>query len=192
MLSSESEPGTAVVRMTTRVFTSVLRMTTRIGGCRDYKKGVHRWGRRGLTQQRPPVSNNKPISKWTVLRKLKTFGLRARRPACRTRLTPYNIRNRLDWARIHSFCPRQSGQSINFDGGSVMVWGGITAAGKTPLVTVHGNLTARRYIDEILRPHVVPAVHNQGLTFMQDNAPAHRARITSQFLYENNIPVLLT
>ncbi|GFS13645.1 transposable element Tcb2 transposase [Elysia marginata] len=71
-----------------------------------------------------------------------------------------------------------------------MVWGGITAAGKTPLVTVHGNLTARRYIDEILRPHVVPAIHNQGLTFMQDNAPAHRARITNQFLYENNIPVL--
>ncbi|GFS23199.1 transposable element Tcb2 transposase, partial [Elysia marginata] len=71
-----------------------------------------------------------------------------------------------------------------------MVWGGITAAGKTPLVTVHGNLTARRYIHEILRPHVVPAIHNQGLTFMQDNAPAHRARITNQFLYENNIPAL--
>ncbi|GFR65550.1 transposable element Tcb2 transposase [Elysia marginata] len=71
-----------------------------------------------------------------------------------------------------------------------MVWGGITAAGKTPLVTVHGNLTARRYIDGILRPHVVPAIHNQGLTFMQDKAPAHRARITNQFLYENNIPVL--
>ncbi|GFR59753.1 transposable element Tcb2 transposase [Elysia marginata] len=71
-----------------------------------------------------------------------------------------------------------------------MVWGGITAAGKTPLVTVHGNLMARQYIDEILCPYVVPAIHNQGLTFMQDNAPAHRARITNQFLYENNIPAL--
>ncbi|GFR80767.1 transposable element Tcb2 transposase [Elysia marginata] len=80
-------------------------------------------------------------------------------------------------------------QARAFGGGSVMVWGGITAAGKTPLVTVHGNLTARRYIDEILRPHVVPAIHNQGLTFMQDNALAHRARITNQFLHENNIPV---
>ncbi|GFR82544.1 transposable element Tcb1 transposase [Elysia marginata] len=172
------------------------------------------------------IRQNNPISKWTVLRRLKTFGLRARRPACRTRLTPYNIRNRLDWARIHSFWPRQLwnnhmfsdeskfllerqdgrkrvfrrvnerfvpqclSQARAFGGGSVMVWGGITAAGKAPLVTVHGNLTARRYIDEILRPHVVPAIHNQGLTFMQDNAPAHRARITNQFLYENNIPVL--
>ncbi|GFS10277.1 transposable element Tc1 transposase [Elysia marginata] len=63
-----------------------------------------------------------------------------------------------------------NGQARAFGGGSVMVWGGITAAGKTPLVPVHGNLTARRYIDEILRPHVVPAIHNQGLTFMQDNA----------------------
>ncbi|GFR68284.1 transposable element Tcb1 transposase [Elysia marginata] len=52
------------------------------------------------------IRQNNPISKWTVLRRLKTFGLRARRPACRTRLTPYNIRNRLDWARIHSFWPR--------------------------------------------------------------------------------------
>ncbi|GFS12128.1 transposable element Tcb2 transposase [Elysia marginata] len=53
------------------------------------------------------IGQNNPISKWIVLRRLKTFGLRARRPACRTRLTPYNIRNRLDWARIHSFWPRQ-------------------------------------------------------------------------------------
>ncbi|GFR83748.1 transposable element Tcb2 transposase [Elysia marginata] len=172
------------------------------------------------------IRQNNPISKWTVFRRLKTFGLCARRPACRTRLTPYNIRNRLDWARIHSFWPRQVwnnhmfsdeskfllerqdgrkrvfrrvnerfvpqclSQARAFGGGSMMVWGGITAAGKTPLVTVHGNLTARRYIDEILRPHVCQAIHNQGLTFMQDNAPAHRARITNQFLYENNIPVL--
>ncbi|GFS21038.1 transposable element Tc1 transposase [Elysia marginata] len=42
------------------------------------------------------IRQNNPISKWTVLRRLKTFGLRARRPACRTRLTPYNITNRLD------------------------------------------------------------------------------------------------
>ncbi|GFR84537.1 transposable element Tcb1 transposase [Elysia marginata] len=82
------------------------------------------------------------------------------------------------------FVPQCLSQARAFGGGSVMVWGGITAAGKTPLVT------ARRYIDEILRPRVVAAIHNQGLTFMQDNAPAHRARITNQFLYENNIPVL--
>ncbi|GFS01830.1 transposable element Tc1 transposase [Elysia marginata] len=53
------------------------------------------------------IRQNNSISKWTVLRRSKTFGLRARPPACRTRLTPYNIRNRLDWARIHAFWLRQ-------------------------------------------------------------------------------------
>ena len=41
-------------------------------------------------------------------------------------------------------------------GGGIMVWGGITAHGKTDLVIVDGNLNSRRYIDEILRPVVVP------------------------------------
>ena len=180
-------------------------------------------------QTRDEMNNMRPlnpISKLTVLRRLKEFGLRARRPACRIRLTPYNIRNRLDWARIHSRWPRQVwnnhmfsdesrfllerqdgrkrvfrrvnerfapqclSQARAFGGGSVMVWGGITAAGKTPLVTVRGNLTAHRYVDEILRPHVVAAIQNQGQTFMHDNAPAHRARLTTQFLHENNVPVL--
>ncbi|GFR92899.1 transposable element Tc1 transposase [Elysia marginata] len=59
-----------------------------------------------------------------------------------------------------------------------MVWQGMAVAGKTPLVTVHGNFTAPPYIEEILRPQVVPALHSQGPNFMQDNAPSHRARMT--------------
>ena len=71
-----------------------------------------------------------------------------------------------------------------------MVWGRVTSAGKTQLVTIPGNLTAHRYIDELLQPHVVPFIHNQGLILMHDNAPAHRARITSQFLHANNVSIL--
>ncbi|ELU01685.1 hypothetical protein CAPTEDRAFT_228216 [Capitella teleta] len=41
-------------------------------------------------------------------------------------------------------------------GPSVMVWAGITMEHRTVLVIVHGNITARRYIDEILTPHVLP------------------------------------
>ena len=37
-----------------------------------------------------------------------------------------------------------------FGGGSVMVWGGITAHGRTPLVVVAGNLTGIRYRDEMM------------------------------------------
>ena len=88
------------------------------------------------------------------------------------------------------FIPECLSQAKAYGGGSVMVWGGITAAGKTPLVTVRGNLTARRYIDEVLQPHVITYFQNQRFTFMHDNAPAHRAAITTQFLQANNIPVL--
>jgi hypothetical protein len=43
-------------------------------------------------------------------------------------------------------------QRQSFGGGSVMVWGGITAHGRTPLVVVAGNLTGMRYRDEIVQP----------------------------------------
>jgi hypothetical protein len=36
-------------------------------------------------------------------------------------------------------------QHQSFGGGSVMVWGGITAHGRTPFVVVAGNLTGMRY-----------------------------------------------
>ncbi|ELU04746.1 hypothetical protein CAPTEDRAFT_141431, partial [Capitella teleta] len=39
---------------------------------------------------------------------------------------------------------------------SVKVWAVITMEHRTDLVLVHGNITARRYIDEILTPHVLP------------------------------------
>ena len=38
------------------------------------------------------------------------------------------------------------------EGGSVMVWGGISHGVKTPLVVIQGNLTAVRYQDQVLMP----------------------------------------
>ena len=54
------------------------------------------------------------------------------------------------------------------------------------LVIVDGNLNSRRYIDEILRPVVVPYVQNmgQGALFQDDNARPHRARIVDAYLQE--------
>ena len=43
-------------------------------------------------------------------------------------------------------------------GGSVMVWGCITAYGRTPLVVVAGNLTGMRYRDELVQPYVIPFI----------------------------------
>jgi hypothetical protein len=41
-----------------------------------------------------------------------------------------------------------------------MVWGGITAHGRTPLVVVAGNLTGIRYRDEIVQPYVIENGHH--------------------------------
>ena len=73
-----------------------------------------------------------------------------------------------------------------------MVWGGITSHGRTQLVTVNGNLTGLRYRDEIIRPHVQAFIQGQGrnVTFQQDNARPHVARVVTDFLRQHNIPVL--
>lgn len=82
-------------------------------------------------------------------------------------------------------------QVDRFGGGSVMVWGAIRAGWRSQLVVINGNLTGRRYIDEILAPHVVPYVaqHNY-VTFMHDNARPHVARICQDYLAQNNVRVL--
>ena len=74
--------------------------------------------------------------------------------------------------------------------GSVMVWGGISHGVKTPLVVIQGNLTAVRYRNQVLMPHVLPLVNAHNLTFQHDNARPHVARICRDFLNQNNVQVL--
>ena len=77
-----------------------------------------------------------------------------------------------------------------FGGGSVMVWAGISAQGKTDLhVIENGTLTALRYVNEILDVYVHPYAGAVGKNFilMDDNARAHRARITDQYLEQATI-----
>ena len=72
-----------------------------------------------------------------------------------------------------------------YGGGSVMVWAGISAQGKTDLHVIdNGTLTAERYVNEILNVHVRPYAGAIGPNFilMDDNAHAHRARITNRYL----------
>lgn len=68
-----------------------------------------------------------------------------------------------------------------------MVWAGISAQGKTDLHVIdNGNLTAQTYVNEILEVHVRPYADAIGPDFilMDDNARAHRARITNRCLEE--------
>ena len=75
---------------------------------------------------------------------------------------------------------------------SVMVWGAISASGKSQLVIVRNNLTAQRYIDDCLQQHLIPFMnqHNNKMTFQHDNARPYAAVITPQILNKNNINVL--
>lgn len=80
-----------------------------------------------------------------------------------------------------------------FGGPSVMVWAGISLQGKTELVFLNqGTVTAQRYIDEVIRPHVIPFSQRVGPGFwlMHDNARPHTARATQTVLDDSHIRVL--
>lgn len=80
-----------------------------------------------------------------------------------------------------------------FGGPSVMIWGGISLQVKTELVFFNeGTVTAHRYIERVIRPHVIPFAQQVGPGFilMQDNARVHTARATQSVLEASNLGVL--
>ena len=84
-------------------------------------------------------------------------------------------------ANIHQFGPRQS----------IMVWAAISESGKSQIIRFNGNITARRYQNEALGHGLLPFVntHAHQMQYMHDNAPAHRAIATRNWLHNNNIQV---
>ncbi|XP_071044216.1 uncharacterized protein [Parasteatoda tepidariorum] len=71
-----------------------------------------------------------------------------------------------------------------------MVWGGISIGGRTDLHIIrNGTLTARRYADEILRPHVIPyaAAIDDSFVLQDDNARPHTARLVKSMLEAETI-----
>ncbi len=71
-----------------------------------------------------------------------------------------------------------------------MVWAGVCYGQRTQVHFIDGILNAQRYRDEILRPIVVPFIHDHHLILQHDNARPHVARICTKFLETENIPVL--
>lgn len=167
------------------------------------------------------------ISVYTVRRRLRQAGLRARRPLIAVPLRDEHRQARHLWANQHLNWNRAQWNSVlfsdesrfnvdfadrrqrvyrrrnerwsrccisehdRFGGGSVCVWGGVTWNGRTDLIRIDGNLTARRYIDEILRPVVTPFINQHpGYLFQQDNARPHTAYITRAYFNANNINLL--
>ncbi len=76
-------------------------------------------------------------------------------------------------------------------GGGVMVWAGVCYGQRTQVHFIDGILNAQRYRDEILRPIVVPFIHDHHLMLQHDNAwsPCFKDLYTIPGIAEN-IPVL--
>ncbi|GFU70630.1 HTH_Tnp_Tc3_2 domain-containing protein [Trichonephila clavipes] len=96
-----------------------------------------------------------------------------------------------DWRRV--IFSDESRFSLSADGGApersdpvkhtaisqgVTVWGEILGHTRSSLVVLHCTLTARRYVDDILTPIVLPISSRPGAIYQQDNARPHTARFS--------------
>ena len=90
-----------------------------------------------------------------------------------------------------AYAPRYIMPTVPYGGGSVMVWGCLSFHCKLDLLTIRGNLTGQRYIEEVLEPVVVPHFDNHALAtrpvFMDDNARPHRSQAVRQVIQNNAV-----
>ncbi|CAH1378418.1 unnamed protein product, partial [Tenebrio molitor] len=109
----------------------------------------------------------RPIAMSSIYRRIRSFGIRSYRP--------------------HLVVTRLRGERRNFAFSierpiarivGVMVWGAICFGSRSRLVFIQGNLTAIRYVQEVLRPVVVPYFRRvNNALFQQDNARPHIANV---------------
>ncbi|GFW55209.1 transposable element Tcb2 transposase [Trichonephila clavipes] len=134
------------------------------------------------------AASGKQISRKIVARRLRGGGIYARRPVVCVPLTRQHRTARLQWCREHHNWTEQEWACVLFSDekniqekdryptSSIMVWAGIMINGRTRLhVVSNGTMTAQRYIDEVLRPHVrlFRGAVGDKFVFMDDNATCH-------------------
>ncbi|GFY07081.1 transposable element Tcb1 transposase [Trichonephila clavipes] len=138
-------------------------------------------------------ATGRPISRFTVARRLHGCGLFARRPVRCVPLTPAHRRSlSSDSHRILIWRERGSRnhpsniiERVRYGGRGVLVWGGIMLGSRTDLhIFDAGSVNGTRYCNEILLPYVRLFRGAMGLQylFMDDNAPCHRTVAAEQLL----------
>ncbi len=75
-------------------------------------------------------------------------------------------------------------------GFGVTLWVDVCYGQRTPVHFIDGILNAQRHREEILRPIVVPFIHDHHLMLQHNNTRPRVTRICTQFLEAENIPVL--
>jgi hypothetical protein len=99
------------------------------------------------------------------------------------------------WRRPgEEFDPRFTKKTVKHGGGSVMVWGCLTAQGLGRLVRIEGNMDAKLYC-EILKDDFLGTlddldINKKDVYFQQDNDPKHTAALTQQLFRKKKIDVL--
>ena len=81
--------------------------------------------------------------------------------------------------------------TVKHGGGSVMVWGCMSAAGTGELKFIEGNMDSTMYCD-ILKEKMLPSLRKlgRGAVFQHDNDPKHRSKQTTAFLKKSKVNVL--
>ncbi|GFS81389.1 transposable element Tcb1 transposase [Trichonephila clavipes] len=137
----------------------------------------------------------RPISRFTVVRRLHGGGLFARRPVRCVPLTPAHRRRRSLWCREHRnwrdnewgrvLFTDESRFSLSSDSHRILIWREREAA-IIPRISLKGtgSVNGTRYCNEILVPYVRLFRGAMGLQFlfMDDNAPCHRTVAAEQLL----------
>jgi transposase len=152
----------------------------------------------------------------TIWRHLKNAGYLKLVPKKIPMLTARHRKNRVDWCKKHletdwskvvisdesmfqmfrHKVPMWGKKRRNIKAPSrspqVMVWGGISSRGATPLIFVKGSIDAKNYI-KILEEGLISTMnflYPEGFIFQQDNAPSHRAKITKKWLKDNGLVIM--
>ncbi|GFT52900.1 transcription factor Sox-6 [Trichonephila clavipes] len=135
----------------------------------------------------------RPISRFTVARRLHGGGLFARRPVrYESRFSLSSDSHRiLIWRELGSRNhPSNIIERDRYGGHGVLVWGGIMLGSRTDLhIFDAGSVNGTRYCNEILLPYVRLFRGAMGLQFffMDDNAPCHRTVAAEQLLESEDI-----
>lgn len=158
------------------------------------------------------------VSRWTLGRSLKSMAIVRKKPRHVPLLTEDHRRRRLawclrhrdtDWSRtvfsdesrfqyyannVRLLCPKKRTPLAPRPGYSpgVMVWGGISMRGATPLALIDGTVDSLKY-QEILKGYLIPTMdtlYPEGYVLQQDNARPHTSRSTRKFFEDQGLELL--
>ncbi len=81
--------------------------------------------------------------------------------------------------------------AVKHDGGSIMVWGCMSAAGAGELQFIDGTMNANMYCD-ILKQSMIPSLRRLGrrAVFQHDKDPKHTSKMTTALLKKLRVKVI--